>query len=59
MVYEWLRRFRTDKWAGARGYWEEVPAGTREALAAGAGFLDDKHPEHKAAAMDVMEKRDS
>ncbi len=56
-LYQWLQRFRADKWAAARDYWEEIRAGILEALAAGPNFLPDKHPEHKAAALDVMEKR--
>jgi glyceraldehyde-3-phosphate dehydrogenase (ferredoxin) len=56
-LHQWLQRFRADKWAAARDYWEEIRAGILEALAAGPNFLPDKHPEHKAAALDVMEKR--
>jgi glyceraldehyde-3-phosphate dehydrogenase (ferredoxin) len=56
-LQEWLQRFRTDKWAAARDYWEQVRVGIVEALEASAEFLPDKHPEHKAATLDVMEKR--
>ena len=55
-LHEWLERFGADKWTAAREYWEEVRAGILQALAAGPEALPDKHPEHKAAALDVMEK---
>jgi glyceraldehyde-3-phosphate dehydrogenase (ferredoxin) len=55
-LQEWLQRFRADKWAAARDYWEQVRAGIVETLETGAELLPDKHPEHKAATMDVMEK---
>jgi len=55
-LHQWLGRFRADKWAAARDYWEEIRAGILEALEAGPGSLPDKHPEHKAAVIDVMEK---
>ncbi len=57
-LLEWLQRFRTDKWTAARDYWEEVRAGIVSALAAGPEFIPDKHPAHKAAALDVMEKQE-
>ncbi len=57
-LLEWLQRFRIDKWTAARDYWEEVRAGIVSALAAGPEFIPDKHPAHKAAALDVMEKRE-
>lgn len=53
----WLQRFRADKWAAARDYWEAIRAGILEALAAGPDGIPDVQPEHKAATMDVMEKR--
>jgi glyceraldehyde-3-phosphate dehydrogenase (ferredoxin) len=55
-LQQWLQRFRADKWAAARDYWEEVHAGIVEALATGHQSLPDKHPEHKAARIDIMEK---
>jgi glyceraldehyde-3-phosphate dehydrogenase (ferredoxin) len=55
-LHEWVERFRADKWAAAHDYWEEVRAGILEALARGPEALPDKHPEHKAAIIDVMEK---
>jgi glyceraldehyde-3-phosphate dehydrogenase (ferredoxin) len=55
-LHEWLKRFRADKWAAARDYWEEVRKGIAEALDAGVELIPDKHPEHKAAVMDVMVK---
>jgi glyceraldehyde-3-phosphate dehydrogenase (ferredoxin) len=56
-LHQWLERFRADKWTAAREYWQEIYSGIVEALAAGAEALPDKHPEHKAAESDVMEKR--
>jgi glyceraldehyde-3-phosphate dehydrogenase (ferredoxin) len=56
-LHEWLERFRADKWTAARAYWEDVRTGIVEALASGPQLIPDKHPEHKAAVMDVMEKR--
>jgi len=56
-LQEWLQRFRADKWAAAREYWEQVRAGIVEALEAGADLVPDKHPEYQVAKMDVMEKR--
>jgi glyceraldehyde-3-phosphate dehydrogenase (ferredoxin) len=56
-LHQWLQRFRADKWAAAHDYWEELRAGITSALEAGHTSVPDKHPEHKAAVMDVMEKR--
>jgi glyceraldehyde-3-phosphate dehydrogenase (ferredoxin) len=53
---QWLERFRADKWAAAREYWEEIRAGVLETLAGGPDLIPDVHPEHKAAVMDIMEK---
>jgi glyceraldehyde-3-phosphate dehydrogenase (ferredoxin) len=57
-LHEWLQRFRTDKWSAARDYWEQVRAGILAALAAGSEVIPDIQPEHKAAEMDLMEKRE-
>jgi glyceraldehyde-3-phosphate dehydrogenase (ferredoxin) len=56
-LYEWLERFRDDKWAAAQNYWQQIRAGIIEALNAGPTALPDKHPEHKAAAIDIMESQ--
>jgi hypothetical protein len=56
-LYEWLQRFREDKWSAARAYWNEIRIGILEALNAGAALLPNKHPEHKAAELDLMEER--
>jgi glyceraldehyde-3-phosphate dehydrogenase (ferredoxin) len=56
-LQEWLQRFQADKWAAAREYWQQVRAGIVEALEVGADLVPDKHPEHQAAELDVMEKR--
>jgi glyceraldehyde-3-phosphate dehydrogenase (ferredoxin) len=52
----WIERFRADKWAAARAYWEEMRAGIAEAFAAGPNAIpDQKAP--GAAAVDVMAKK--
>jgi glyceraldehyde-3-phosphate dehydrogenase (ferredoxin) len=56
-LHEWLERFRADKWTAARDYWNEIHAGILDALASGPQVIPDQHPEHKAAVIDVMEKR--
>lgn len=58
-LHHWLARFRADKWTAARDYWEEIRAGILEALAGGPNAISDKHPQHKAALMDVMEQQTS
>jgi glyceraldehyde-3-phosphate dehydrogenase (ferredoxin) len=37
----WVQRFRQDKWAAARAYWEEMRQGIAEAFAAGAGAIPE------------------
>jgi glyceraldehyde-3-phosphate dehydrogenase (ferredoxin) len=55
-LQQWLERFRADKWAAARDYWGEIRVGIVEALEAGHELLPNKHPEHKVAVIDLMEK---
>ena len=38
----WIERFRADKWAAARAYWEELRAGIAEAFAAGPDAIPDQ-----------------
>jgi hypothetical protein len=46
----WIERFRADKWAAARAYWDEIRAGIAEAFAAGPSAIpDQKAPGAEAA----------
>ncbi len=56
-LHEWVRRFREDKWAAGRSYWEEMRLGIAEAFAAGAEAIPDVVAPYQAAKMDVMEKK--
>ncbi len=38
----WVERFRADKWAAARAYWDELRAGSAEAFAAGPAAIPDQ-----------------
>jgi glyceraldehyde-3-phosphate dehydrogenase (ferredoxin) len=53
---EWVARFRADKWAAARAYWEEVRTGINEAFQAGADAISELSSPYQAAKIDVMEK---
>ncbi|MCX7706970.1 MAG: aldehyde ferredoxin oxidoreductase [Anaerolineae bacterium] len=53
----WVERFRADKWAAARAYWEELRAGIAEAFAAGAEAIPDQVAPGPAARVDVMGKK--
>lgn len=53
----WVERFRGDKWAAARAYWEEIRAGIAEAFAAGPGAIPDQKAPGPAAVVDVMGKK--
>jgi len=52
---DWIARFREDKWAAARAYWEEVAAGIAEAFAAGADAIPRQLSPHQAAAREEEE----
>ncbi len=52
----WLARFRSDKWAAARAYWEEIRAGVVEAFEVGPEAIPEVVSPYQAARMDVMEK---
>ncbi len=52
----WVERFRVDKWAAAREYWDEIRAGIDEAFAAGPDAIPDTTAPYQAAHLDVMEK---
>jgi glyceraldehyde-3-phosphate dehydrogenase (ferredoxin) len=56
-LHEWVRRFRQDKWAAARDYWQEVSRGIAAAFAAGAAAIPEVSAPYQAARLDVMEKR--
>ncbi len=53
-LQSWLARFRADKWAAARAYWEELRAGIADAFAAGPDAIPDMQAPSPAAAADVM-----
>ena len=53
----WIERFRADKWAAARAYWDEIRAGIAEAFAAGPDAIPDQRAPGPAAAVDVMAKK--
>jgi glyceraldehyde-3-phosphate dehydrogenase (ferredoxin) len=53
---QWLARFRKDKWAAARAYWEEVRAGIDEIFQAGPDAIPGITSPYQAAKMDVMER---
>lgn len=53
----WVERFRADKWAAARAYWDELRAGIAAAFAAGPGAIPDQKAPGPAAKMDVMGKK--
>lgn len=55
-LYEWLNRFRQDKWAASRDYWQEIYSGIQQAFAAGANQIPDVVAPFQAAKLDVMEK---
>jgi glyceraldehyde-3-phosphate dehydrogenase (ferredoxin) len=55
-LQEWVARFRDDKWAAARAYWEEVRAGIAEAFSSGPEAIPPVVSPYQAAQMDVMEK---
>lgn len=57
VLREWVTRFRTDKWAAARAYWQEIRAGIAEAFQAGPEAIREMTSPYQAAKMDVMEKR--
>ncbi len=55
----WVERFRADKWAAARAYWEELHTGIAEAFAAGPAAIPDQRAPGPAAKVDVMGKAGS
>jgi hypothetical protein len=54
---EWIKRFRADKWASAKAFWEEIAAGIAEAFAAGPQAIPEISAPYQAAKLDVMEKK--
>jgi glyceraldehyde-3-phosphate dehydrogenase (ferredoxin) len=57
MLAAWIKRFRADKWAAGRAYWDEIRAGIAEAFAAGPDAIPDQRAPGPAAAVDVMAKK--
>ena len=55
-LHRWVRRFREEKWAAARAYWEEIAAGIREAFSAGPEAVPRQLSPHQAAALEAKEK---
>lgn len=55
-LLEWVERFRADKWAAARAYWDEMRAGIALAFEKGPDAIPEINPPFKAARLDVMEK---
>jgi glyceraldehyde-3-phosphate dehydrogenase (ferredoxin) len=58
-LHEWVRRFRQDKWAAARAYWQEVSLGIAAAFAAGAEAIPEISAPYQAAKLDVMMEKKS
>jgi glyceraldehyde-3-phosphate dehydrogenase (ferredoxin) len=56
-LHDWVRRFRADKWAAARAYWQEISLGIAAAFAAGAEAIPEVSAPYQAAKLDVMEKK--
>jgi glyceraldehyde-3-phosphate dehydrogenase (ferredoxin) len=56
-LHDWTARFREDKWAAARAYWDDYRAGIAEDFAAGADAIPEIVAPYQAARADVMEKR--
>jgi glyceraldehyde-3-phosphate dehydrogenase (ferredoxin) len=52
-LLEWVGRFRQDKWAAARAYWDEMRAGIAEAFAAGAEAIPDIVAPYQSAKLEV------
>lgn len=55
---DWTARFRADKWAAARAYWDEVRQGIADAIQAGAESIPDQVAPYQAARLDIMEKKE-
>lgn len=56
-LHQWVQRFRMDKWAAARDYWNELRSGIAEAFEAGPDAIPDLSAPYQAARLDVMAKR--
>jgi hypothetical protein len=56
-LLDWVNRFRQDKWAAARDFWNEIQAGIAEAFAAGPESIPEISAPYQAARLDVMEKK--
>jgi hypothetical protein len=53
----WIARFRADKWATGRAYWEELRAGIADAFVAGPMAIPDQRSPGPVAVVDVMAKK--
>jgi hypothetical protein len=56
-LIEWIDRFRQDRWAAAKAYWEEVRLGIEKTFEAGAKVIPNMVAPYQAAGQDVMDKR--
>ncbi len=50
----WIERFRADKWAASRAYWDEFRAGIAEAFAAGPDAIPDQKTPASAAGVEIV-----
>ncbi len=53
----WIERFRADKWAAGRAYWEEMRTGIAEAFAAGPDAIPDQRAPGPAAVEDGITQK--
>jgi glyceraldehyde-3-phosphate dehydrogenase (ferredoxin) len=57
-LHDWVARFRSDKWAAARAYWDEMRLGIAEAIQAGPDAIPDVVAPYQAARLDIMVNSD-
>jgi len=55
-LLHWIGRFREDKWAAAREYWNEIAAGIKEAFAEGPDAVPRQLSPYQAAALEGGKK---
>jgi glyceraldehyde-3-phosphate dehydrogenase (ferredoxin) len=56
-LHAWINRFRQDKWAAAREFWNEIRTGISEAFTAGPESIPEVSAPYQAARLDLMEKK--
>jgi len=56
-LHTWVARFRSDKWAAAREFWDEIRTGIAEAFAAGPESIPEISAPYQAARLDVMMRK--